>query len=883
VAEEELAAALRAVATARPDVDSVFALTARVVRDVLDAPSVVVAVVDGDRLVARAVAGQPVVPTGGELPRKHSIAGHVIDTGQATLCVDGWVDERTDLAHNLAHGTRSSVIAPLLYAGDALGCVCVLSPRPGAFGSADVERLTTLADVGASRLAYALSLSVQADIVARLDEETSRLAAAQRLTGLATWSWDYATGAFVWDEQMYRLAGLEPWSVTPTFDLLVSRMHPDDAEDCRRLGDEAVATGRGYQNVFRVVDDDGTVRHLLAWTEVLDGLGGPPSLRGVTVDVSDRARATALATLAQARFRAAFDDAQTGMVMVGLHAATAGRVLRVNAAFCGLLGLPTEGHLTVDAAALIHPDERADHERLLAALTAGQSRHIGRRRLLRTDGSTVTVWVTATVSHSEDGAPDFLIAHCVDLTDQLAAEEELRRVALTDSLTGLANRQLLTMQLLEALTRAAVERRRVGLLMADLDQFKLVNDTLGHQAGDRLLVEVAHRLRALCPPGAVIGRPGGDEFLVLLPDLADPADAERLAQELVAQLAEPYRIGAPSRQIITTVSVGVATATPAGAPHDSTGWTGEMPDDAGLYRQADLALYRAKSAGRNGWAVFDDTLRDRAEQRLGTEQVLRRAINEARLTVAYQPVLDLSSGQWSGCESLVRLADPQLGELGPGHFIDVAEETGLIIDIDRWMLATALHQLTLWQSADLGGQVVVAVNVSARTIGQPGFVDEVAALLAATGLRGRSLRLELTERVLLEATPTALDGIDQLARLGVRLGLDDFGTGYSALAYLPRFPLTFLKVDQSFTARIGQSQRDDAVVSSIITLGHAHGLRVVAEGVETPEQLQFLAEAGADAAQGYLLGRPMPAQRFLAHVQAPFSPEPSTLPVAAAG
>lgn len=865
---DELAGALRALASARPEAGAVFDLTARTTRDLLDAPSVIVAVAEGDQLVARAVAGHPVVGTGDSLPRSHSIAGRVVDTGEATLCVDGWADERTDAAHNLAHRTRSSAVAPLLYQGHALGCVSVLSPEPNAFDPACLDRLALLADVAASRLAYALSLDAQADIAAQLAGQTRRLAAAQRLTGLATWSWDYVTGHLVWDEQMYVLAGLAPWSVEPTFDLLVSRMHPDDRDDARRLGDEAIARGQGYQNVFRVVDDDGTVRHLLAWTEVVpDPVGRTPGLRGATVDISDRARATALATLAQSRFRAAFDDAPIGMVMASLHAATAGHVLRVNAAFRAMTGLAPDAPCPQTLAEVTHPDDVSDDARAQRQLTSGEASHVSlQRRFVRPDGTVVPTWITATATYDESGTPDFVIAHCVDMTERLDAEQKLHRLALTDVLTGLANRQLLGDRLVAALARGGPDGGDIALLMLDLDQFKLVNDTLGHQAGDGLLVEVAARLRALCPPTATIGRPGGDEFIILVEDLPYPEAVEELAELLVAELARPYYVGPSGTPIVTTVSIGVTTTSPS--TNQQRTLSGDRPND--LYREADLALYRAKDAGRNRWAAFDGTLRARAQMRLDVEQRLRQALTGNQLAVAYQPLLDLHTGTWTGPESLVRLRDPERGEIAPGEFIEVAEETGLIVDIDRWVLTTALHQLSLWRGMALPTMPVIGVNASAHTISQPGFADDVAALLAATGLPGRALQLELTERTLLDASPTALAAVHALAALGVGLGLDDFGTGYSALAYLQRFPLTFLKIDQSFTARLGQSDRDDAVVSAIIALGHAHGLQVVAEGVETLEQLQFLYDAGADVAQGYLLGRPMTADAFRAHVHRPW-------------
>ena len=450
------------------------------------------------------------------------------------------------------------------------------------------------------------------------------------------------------------------------------------------------------------------------------------------------------------------------------------------------------------------------------------------------------------MAQDAQGEPLYLISHALDVTERRKEQAELERLALTDTLTGLANRTLLNDRLDQALARLHRESSCAALLMLDVDRFKLVNDSLGHQVGDALLVEVASRIEAVTRADATVARLGGDEFVVLAEGLRSPSEAHAVAVRLLKVLRQPYVLAPGADSIVATVSIGISVAESA----DRT------PSD--LYREADLALYRAKDAGRDQYALFDDALRAKAVARLEAEGLLRRAVTEDLLVAAlpadHRPDRRRGSSAWR-CWPGSRT--PSGGLVVPAHFIDVAEETGLIVEVDARMFELAVGQFARWSAAEGLSLRRMSVNVSARSLEDPSFVDRLRRALAWYDVAGSSIRVELTERSLLTTNPAVRDSLRRIADLDMAVGLDDFGTGYSALAYLQRFHLQFLKIDRSFVSRLGQSARDDAVVAAVIDLAHAHDLLVIAEGVETTVQLERLRLMSCDRAQGYLMGKPM--------------------------
>lgn len=431
-----------------------------------------------------------------------------------------------------------------------------------------------------------------------------------------------------------------------------------------------------------------------------------------------------------------------------------------------------------------------------------------------------------------------------DITERVRAEEDLARMAHYDALTGLPNRALLHGRLLRAIARADRGRTLLAVMFLDLDQFKEINDSLGHAVGDAVLKEAARRLQGCLRATDTVARLGGDEFTILVEDVRTVDEIERIAAKLLAAIAA--RTEAAGHELHLSTSIGVTVY-----PLDDH-------DADTLLKNADLAMYHAKQEGRNNVQFFSRDMSERTEKRVDTLGRLRGAIARNEMLLHYQPQVDMRSGAIIGVEALLRWTDRDRGLVSPAQFIPLAEDTGLIVPIGEWVLREACAQARRWQDAG-HGPLTMAVNLSARQFRQANLVQTVSAILEETGLPPGQLELEITESTTMHRTEEAVEGLRALHELGVRISLDDFGTGYSSLAYLHRFPVHTLKVDQSFVRDIKSDRDDAAIVSTVITLARQLGLKSLAEGVETREQLAFLRTRGCDLYQGYLFCRPQPA------------------------
>jgi diguanylate cyclase (GGDEF)-like protein/PAS domain S-box-containing protein len=485
----------------------------------------------------------------------------------------------------------------------------------------------------------------------------------------------------------------------------------------------------------------------------------------------------------------------------------------------------------------VHPDDIQSVHAVGKQLTSGQVTTATWRFLCR-DGS--YRWSEATSRRVTADGRDLIVSTIRDVEQRRKSEETLERRAFTDPLTGVANRTVLMDRLHQALRRLS---RGTGLLVVfylDLDRFKVINDSLGHRVGDTVLSKMAERLTHHLRPADTLARLGGDEFVILAEGVESEDAATELGKRVVEAGREPFQFG--DEEYVCTLSVGIAWAS------DSE----RSADD--LLQEADLALYRAKDGGRNRVHVFDEELRTRAVGRMGTERMLLRALDEERIVVEYQPILDLRTGLLTGAEALVRIRDLDEGLLQPHSFLEVAEETGLLIAVDEQVMADAVQRASDWQTR-FGGESLfeVAINVTARHLADARFPRAVIDQLDAKGVPHRNLQIEVTERVLMEASNSAITGLRMLRDAGVQVGLDDFGTGYSSLGYLRQFPLDFVKIDQSFIHDLVRTDGDRAIVAATIGLCHALGLVVVAEGVETQGQLHVLESLDCDRMQGFLL------------------------------
>ncbi len=549
------------------------------------------------------------------------------------------------------------------------------------------------------------------------------------------------------------------------------------------------------------------------------------------------------------RFHSAFTHASIGMALLGFE----GHIRQANPALRALLGRSGEELLALRFQDLVLEADRLPIEQQLG-LANGHDFEGFALELRCCHSSGEAVWVAAHCSFfSEPGADaPCLILQVQDIAARRKAEEGLHHIAFHDALTGLPNRRRFHEHLAQAVEAALDDfQEAYAVMFLDFDRFKLINDSLGHKAGDDFLVQVSRRIQGSLRPHDIVARLGGDEFAVLVRQLEHERDAVALADRLMEAMKQPFLVA--GTELMTSASIGITFS--------ALGYTN--PED--VLRDADTAMYKAKGAGKARYALFDASLHTEVADRLRLEGDLRRAIDEGRLTVAYQTVCELGgpgpAGRIAGFEALVRWHHPSDGTISPASFLPIAEEAGLMLRLTDFVLHCACHQLRQWQQTDPAyAGLTMNVNVSGHDIAHGAFVARVTRALVESGLQPSHLCLELTENILMSRLEGALPVLAELRRLGVALAIDDFGTGYSSLSHLSTLPIDCLKIDRSFVSRLGSSTNEAAVVRSIILLGSSLGKAVVAEGIETASQLEQLREMGCRLGQGYLLARPQPAQ-----------------------
>jgi diguanylate cyclase (GGDEF)-like protein/PAS domain S-box-containing protein len=638
-----------------------------------------------------------------------------------------------------------------------------------------------------------------------------------------------------------RILGLDtaPLISTDVFELI----HPDDRADATAAFEVARKDNRPDRIEVRLRHADGGWRVVEAMaTNLLDD----PSVQGIVIsarDLTDRRRAEGELREAQERFRSAFEHAPIGMALMALD----GRFFRVNRALAQILGRSGRDLLGASVVDLTYeedlPDLRASMRRLLSGDAPSTQLE---QRYLHHDGHPVWNAVSVSLVRDLDGNPLYFVCQMEDITERRASGAALAHQAIHDPLTGLPNRMLFVERLERELARAAVNHERVAVLFLDLDRFKVVNDSLGHSAGDRLLVAVADRLSGAMRPSDIVARFGGDEFTILCPNVPTEETAEMIAERLIQTTSRPVAL--VDGEVFVTASVGIALS----------GGDSDTPET--LLRNADAAMYRAKENGRDRSEVFEARAHHHAVDSLRTGNALHRAIERGELRVHYQPVVRLDTGDISGFEALIRWEHPERGLVSPMEFIPLAEETGLIVPLGAWALAEACRQLQQWHRTNpRGDRLTMSVNLSPRQLAEPSLPNDVARILHESGVPPECVWLEITESTLMRDAESAMSALGALRALGLHLAVDDFGSGYSSLAYLERLPVEVLKVDRSFVQGVGQRADSTAIATAIVSLARALGLRSVAEGIETIEQLAELRDVGCEMGQGYLFGAARPA------------------------
>jgi diguanylate cyclase (GGDEF)-like protein/PAS domain S-box-containing protein len=650
----------------------------------------------------------------------------------------------------------------------------------------------------------------------------------------------------------YRMTGYAPEEIEGRPSAELGPPWTDKERLCRLCANPPVDINA--QGVATTRRKDGT-EYVLEWqvAPVRDASGRATHLVSVQRDVTERIRSEEALRVSEERYKVAVEGSNDGVWDWDLRS---GKVY-FSTRWRAMLGYG-EGELEdspEEWLRRIHPQDAMRVRAEIDVHLDGATPHFeSEHRVLHREGTWRWMLVRGLAVRDASGRATRIAGSMTDITQHKEAEEQLAHGALHDALTGLPNRVLLMDRLWHSLGRVRrYPRSLLAVLFIDLDRFKVINDSLGHGVGDRLLVHVARLLETCLRPGDTVARLGGDEFAMVLDDLRDSGEATRIATRIQKELQKPIAI--EGREVFTTASIGIALA-----GGGAVAGAGTRPEE--LLRDADTAMYRAKALGKSRHIVFDSAMHDRAVALLQLETDLRRSVERNDFRVLYQPVVSLDSGRIEGFEALVRWQHPTRGLVMPSEFVPLAEETGLILHIGRWVLRQACTQMRRWLDLHRPRRPLsIGVNLSGRQFSQADLLDQIGEVLSDTGLSPESLHLEITETVLIENADLAAAMLAKLRAMDVRVSLDDFGTGYSSLSYLHRFKVDMLKIDKSFVDRMGAHGENVEIVGTIAALANNLGMSVIAEGVESVEQARLLWELKCSQAQGYLFSAPIEASQ----------------------
>ena len=662
---------------------------------------------------------------------------------------------------------------------------------------------------------------------------------AQRIAKVGSWSLDLIANRLEWSDEIFRLFEIDPKRFGASYEAFLEAIHPEDRDKVNQAYTDSLANRQPYSIIHRLLFKDGRVKWVEERCETLFDEGGKPLLsRGTVQDITKQYEADEAVRL----YASVFEHSGEAMLITDAE----NRIIALNHAFTEQTGYELDDLLgrnpRVLASGRTSPETYQTMWAELSDLGFWQGELCDRRK----SGEFYPKWTAISAVRNEAREVTHYIASFTDISERKAAEERMHRLAHHDPLTGLFNRFSLEDRLEQSLAVARREGDQLAVLFLDMDRFKIINDTVGHHAGDALLIQVAARLRESVRESDIVARLGGDEFVVVLTGLRDGMQsAAQVAAKLLDALGDPYEVEGTS--LHSSPSIGIAL------------FPADGEDAETLMKSADTAMYHVKETGRNGSQFFTADMNAAIEDRLALEKALRQAVEREEFVLHYQPQVCAASGDVIGVEALVRWRHPERGLVYPDHFIPVAEEVGLIGALGDWVLDEACRQRALWRDAGIE-KIRMAVNLSLHQLTDPTFVGRVERAIQRHGLKPGDLELELTESQAMSDPEGAIGQLTALRELGVELAIDDFGTGYSSLAYLKRLPIQTLKLDRSFVKDTPEDANDAAISAAAVSLAHTLGLTVVAEGVETVEQEGFLVEHECDYLQGYLFSRPVPAE-----------------------
>lgn len=674
-----------------------------------------------------------------------------------------------------------------------------------------------------------------------LKKSEARLYEAQHIAKIGNWEWNIATDDIIWSDQIYKITGIHPSTQGITFNDMLEIVIQEDRPAVKAKIEQALRDGQPYDIEHRVVRGDGQLRYIHQQGQIeFDGTGKALRIAGTFQDITQRYQ-----TEEKMRKLSGAVEQIADAVMI---TDSDGVIEYVNPAFETMTGYKKAEMLgNMPGIMKSGKQSTAFYARMWQTILAGE---VFNDVIINRKKSGELYYEEKTITPQKDQHANIIhfISTGKDVTDRIKAQEHLHHLAHHDALTGLPNRVLLQDRLSQALARGHWRGRNIAVMFMDMDRFKVVNDTLGHDAGDELLKIVSQRLLACIREGDTVARLGGDEFAIILNDIASPDDVLPIAEKMITSLSEPVEI--KNQELFITSSIGISLF-----PRDGD-------DSSELLKKADVAMYRAKSRGKDNYQLYNADDESQTLKRLSVESSLRRALDRDEFLLNYQPQLSLRDGSITGFEALLRWHNPAFQNISPEQFIPILEETGMINQVGDWVLRTACQQEKAWQDAGMPMNRI-AVNLSIRQFQAPGLIKRIDNILTETGLAPQCLELEITEGLLIDQITETAKILHEFHEMGICLSIDDFGTGYSSMNYLKRLPFDTLKIDRMFIRDITFNPDDSAIATAIISLAHTLGMNVIAEGVENIAQLKHLQTQDCDVMQGYLYSKPLTADAII--------------------